>query len=481
MPYVPVTFPPGLYNNGTEYQSKGRWRDANLVRFYNGLIFPMFGSVKRSTSALTGKGRRIITWTDNSGTLHAAIGTHSKLYAMSATGVLTDITPAGFTTGTADSTVGTPEVSVWSLDMFGQYLVGCMNGDGVIYEWTLSGTATAVSGAPTANALVMTDEEFLFALGAAGVPRRVQWADQGSITTWTPASTNQAGSFDLRSQGRLMQGKRVAGGTLLFTDCEVFLAYYTRDVFVYGFKKLADGCGVVSRNCVAEFSGNAVWMGAQNFWFYNGYVQPLPCDVQGYVFGRMEYTSISQVSVSVDTLLGEVTWYYPSSSGTGEPDSYVTWNYQEWQRTGQHVWTYGSLGRLCASDRSSADDGVNGFKYVQAVSQSDGYVYDNQGDSTFSDGTPYLESGPIEIGNGDDLAYISQIIPDEITQGDVKVSFKTKFYPNGTETTSSSYTMTNPTPVRVAGRSFKVHFTSNSNNSWKIGNFRLAVQSGGKR
>lgn len=481
MPLIPLTFPPGLYNNGTEYQSKNRWRDANLVRFYNGLIFPMFGSVKRSTSSVTGKGRRIIAWTDNSGTLRAAIGTHSNLYAMSKAGVLTDITPSGFTTGTADSTISVPEVSVWSLDLFGQYPVGVMNGDNVIYQWTLSGLAAAAAGAPTANALVMTSERFLFALGAAGVPRRVQWADQASLTTWTPDSTNQAGSIDLQSTGRIMQGKRTWAKTLIFTDQEVFEAVYLANNDVYGFKLLAEGCGAVSRNCVAEFSGNMVWMGAQNFWLYNGYVQPLPCDVQNYVFSRMEYTSVSQISVCVDELLGSVRWYYPSVSGSGEPDSYVEWNYQEWMRTGAYVWTYGSLGRMCASDRSSADDGVNGFKYIQAVSQSDGAVYDQEGDSTFSDGTPYIESGPFELGEGDQIMHGRQVISDDVTQGDVTATFKTKFYPNGTEYTYGPYTIANPTSVRFSGRQAKVRFTSNSNNSWKLGNYRLEVVPGGKR
>lgn len=483
MPYVPLTFPPGLYNNGTEYQAKGRWHDANQIRFVQGRIAQRYGSVKRSTSAVTGKARRIIAWTDGSGTLRAAIGTHSKLYAMTAAGVLSDITPVGFTTGTADSTLLVPEVSVWSLDLFGQYLVGVMNGDGVIYEWTLSGAAAAAAGAPTANALVMTSESFLFALGAAGVPRRVQWADQASITTWTPDSTNQAGSFDLPSAGRIMQGKRTAAKTLIFTDAEVFEAVYLANNDVYGFKLLAEGCGVISRHCVAEFSGNCVWMGGQGFFLYNGFVQPLPCDVLGYVFSRMEYTSISQVTVSVDELLGEVTWYYPSNvagNTTGEPDSYVTWSYAEWQRTGQYVWSYGSVGRMCASDRSGAVDNVHGFKAVQAVSQADGFIYDHEGDTTFGDGTPYIESGPFELGEGDQIMYGRQVISDETTQGDVTATFKTKFYPEGTEYTYGPYTLTNPTPVRFTGRQAKVKFTAVSNN-FSLGNMRLEVVPGGKR
>ncbi len=195
MPYLPLEFPPGIYRNGTERQAKGRWYDGNQVRFYNGHALPRPSGAHRSTAAVTGKGRRIIGWRDSTLTRWCAVGTESHLYALGDDGVLHDITPSPFTTGTVDAPVdgsgfATGDVTMWSLDLFGQYLVGCTADDGNIYEWTLN-TATpaaVVTGSPpTARAIVMTDERFLFALGAAGVPRRVQWPDQASLTVWTPA------------------------------------------------------------------------------------------------------------------------------------------------------------------------------------------------------------------------------------------------------------------------------------------------------
>src|SRR5579871_5124357 len=103
MPFVPLEFPPGIYRNGTERQSKGRWYDCNFVRFYNGCIIPVPGSTKRSVSAITGKGRRVIVWRDNSLTRWCAVGTESHLYAMNYAGTLYDITPAGFVSGTANA------------------------------------------------------------------------------------------------------------------------------------------------------------------------------------------------------------------------------------------------------------------------------------------------------------------------------------------------------------------------------------------
>jgi len=105
MALIPLKIPPGVYRNGTEYQSAGRWYDANLVRWYENTLHPIGGWRKKSETALTGKCRGLLTWRDNGGTAWAAFGTNSKLYVMSGTtSVVKEITPTGFTSGLADAT-----------------------------------------------------------------------------------------------------------------------------------------------------------------------------------------------------------------------------------------------------------------------------------------------------------------------------------------------------------------------------------------
>ena len=41
----------------------------------------------------------------------------------------------------------------------------------------------------------------------------------------------------------------------------------------------------------------------------------------------------------------------------------------------------------------------------------------------------YAETGPISLGNGDNTMQVMQIIPDEVTQGDIEMYFKTRFHP----------------------------------------------------
>ncbi len=57
------------------------------------------------------------------------------------------------------------------MDTWGQYLIACSSKDGKIYEWQLNtaAKAAAITNAPVGNgAIVVTEERFLFALGAGG-------------------------------------------------------------------------------------------------------------------------------------------------------------------------------------------------------------------------------------------------------------------------------------------------------------------------
>ena len=285
MAYIPLKIPPGVYRNGTEYQSAGRYYDSSLVRWFEGTMRPVGGWRKRSTSQMTGACRGFINWRDNSGSRWIAAGTHSKLYAMNEAGTLKDITPSGFAPGSADAVakigygygpygsyaygVARPDTgtftaaTTWSLDTWGEYLVGCSSSDGKLYEWQLGFTtptlAAAIANAPTSNeAVLVTAERFVFALGAGGNPRKVQWCDQEDNTVWTPATDNLAGDFELATPGTLLAGKRVKGVNLLFTDVDVHTAQYVGAPFVYGFEKAGSGCGLISAQSVAAIDTAAI-------------------------------------------------------------------------------------------------------------------------------------------------------------------------------------------------------------------------------
>lgn len=502
----PLKLAPGVLRNGTEYASKGRYYDAWLVRWTDdGTLKPIGGWATRSSAAaLTGAARALQTWRDNNNNTWIQIGTHSHLYVQDRSGTVSDITPAGFVSGRADATAAggygqgnyqggsnyggpTPDNTLiqdatqWTLDTFGQNPVGVSPDDNKIYSWDLNTAhvATQLSNSPTCNAIVVTAERFVFALGA-GDNRTVQWCDQENDTSWTPSVTNQAGSFPLQTGGRLLCGKAVKGGTLLLTDIDAHLATYIGGTLIYAFDRVGTGCGAASRQAIAALGdGTAVWMGSSGFWLFNGYVQPLACDAADFVFANLNTQQISKVYCIRDAANSEVEWHFPTT--TTENDTVVVWNYKF------NYWNIGRKARTAGADR-----GV--FPYPIKV-DSAGLVYNHEFGFTYDGTFPYAEGGPLEfgsgfrpdlsgnfgIGQGDTVLYASWLLPDDKTLGDVTATFKTKFEPDDTEVVNGPNTLSARTAVRFCARQVKVRFTGAANDDWRVGVPRLDASAGGER
>jgi hypothetical protein len=488
---IDVSLPPGAFRNGTNYQASGRWYDVNRVRWRGKALLPIGGWRAKSGSTVSGKARAIITWRDNAKTIWAAIGTHTKLYAMTLGGAVSDITPAGFTAGEEDSSLaggfgsgsygtgpfGTPrpnvddvqEASAWTLDTLGQHLVACLEDDGRIHRWLLNTgvPAAPLAGAPTAAACFVTNEGAVVALAAGGEAKRVRWSDAEDPTSWTASATNTAGGISLQTYGTLRCGKRIRGANLVFTDLDVWTMTATFDQLVYGFERIGQACGVISKQAVAAIDEQAVWMGPDGFWLFNGSVAPLPCEVHDRVFGDLNSLQGAKVYAVRLAAFSEVWWFYPSA-GSIENDRYVSWNYA----TGD--WSFGELGRTCGTDKSV-------FLYPLMV-DAGGVIYEHEVAHVYSDGImPHAEGGPLQLGAGDQVMRAHALYPDEAVGGQVRARFKLRFEPNGAEGEAGPYTLSPKTDVRFTARQAALRLEGVAPADWRVGAFRLDVTPAGLR
>lgn len=490
---IPIEIPPGVVRLGTDYQSGGRWYNTNLVRWTEGGIMqPVGGWQQRGTTSVSGKCRGLLTWRDNSNDRYIALGTHTGLYVMNEGASLYNITPAGYVAGAADATInqgygggffgsgfyGTPRINntsvtpatTWTLDNWGQNLIACTASDGKIYEWSLNtaNPAVAVTNAPVGNrSAVVTSERFLFALGAGGNGRKVQWSDQENNTVWTATPTNQAGDILLETQGSIVCGKRVRGQTVIWTDVDVHTATYQGPPYVYGFERIGSGCGVVSSQAVAVVDARAFWMGANGFWIYDGYVKPVECSVQDYVFKDINRFQASKVYAVHNSSFSEIWWFYPSE-GSNEIDRYVGLNYRDGS------WIIGQLARTAGTGQ-----GVYPFPIMIGT---DGTVYDHEIGLNYGGATVFAEAAPLEIGNGDRLVVAKQLIPDEKTAGDIQVTFKTKLAPDDSTERTYSYTISDKyVPVRFTGRQVAIRVTGARLADWRWGKPRIDAIEGSAR
>jgi len=494
MPLIPLQIAPGIVKNGTEFQQTNSWSDGNLVRWNESAMQPVKGWRKRSLTAMSGVCRKLITYIDNSvpGVRNTLAGTNTHLYAIQSAGQVHNITPANFTTGDADaalnlawgaSTWGSYEFGTlrpdtgnydfcdtWSIAPWGEYAVACATSDGKIYQWAnnVANVATVLSNAPTqCRAICVTDERFVFALGAGSEHDRVEWCDQENNNVWAASSTNQAGGQHLTSSGQLISGHPLRGETLLLTTTDCHVARYTGPPFVYSFQRVGDGCGSVSANGCVVADNLAAWVGLNQFHIYSGgSVTTLKSTVGDYFFSDLNLAQRSKIYGVLNSEYNEIWWFYPSGDSL-ENNKYVSYNYRD------NHWSIGSLARTAGSDA-----GVFIFPQMVGV---DGYVYEHEVGYGYDDAEVYLQSGPIELGNGDQIMKCTSLIPDEKTQGDVTATFKTRLYPNGAETSHGPFTMANPTSVRFQGRQVSMRIDANINTDWRVGTMRLNAVAGGRR
>jgi hypothetical protein len=188
--------------------------------------------------------------------------------------------------------------------------------------------------------------------------------------------------------------------------------------------------------------------------------------VSDYVFRNMNASQQSKVYAVHNSQFGEVWWFYPSAT-SNEIDSYVLYNYREGH------WSIGLLPRSSGTGPGAFDKplmmGVDGYLYEHEV----GLVQDEE--------NVFAESGPVQIGAGDDVMSVREVIPDELNQGDVELMFSTKFYPNGDETEFGPFSTANPTLARFTGRQIKMRIKQTRPDSWRVGTMRLDAVAGGRR
>ena len=374
----------------------------------------------------------------------------------------------------------------WTLDNFGNYGLYCPK-DGPLYVWNPSAptTITTVTTAPLLNTgmLVAMPQAQVVCYGAeaAGAqdPLLLRWSAAGSYQDFTAASTNQAGSLRL-SRGSYIVGAVQSPQTILiWTDTDMWSMQYIGPPLVYGFSILGSGCGLIAQKARAILGGTTYWMSQKQFFsFDGGGVRPIPCAVWDEIFPNLYSGSEDKTCAAANSQFNEVAFYYASASGTGEIDSYVKLN------ATSGLWDYGSLTRTAWIDQSVFGNpiGADGNKRLQQHETG----YDADGDAM--EGV-FATTGYIDLGDGTDIIFIDQIIPDLKwfgEDGSVNVTLYAVQYPGGPVETLGPYSITDTTQyisLRMRARqiAFRIDWAETEGFSARLGATRFNAAAAGKR
>ena len=395
----------------------------------------------------------------------------------------------------------------WALDTWGEDVLA-LRFDGGLYYWDTSAglssnlaATTNVSGSPTKSRFMMVsgDDRHVICFGTEttiGTTSTqdnmfIRWSDQESTTDWTPTSTNTAGSQRLTDGNIINTAVRSRGAILVYTDSALYQMQFVGPPFTFGFKQLGSNCGAVGIHSAIDISGITFWMGTDSFFQFDGAVKKLPCSVQDYVFDDINNNALGDVFCAANTDFNEVIWFYPSKNSL-QIDRHVTYNYAE------QLWYTGSLARSSWADRGvysnpygaefDSDDTTATITTIYGNKEGRTFVYAHEEgvNAAGSAMTSYIESGDIDIGDGDQFISVSRFIPDFKNQvGNVDLTVKSRPYPTASQTSHGPYeitTITTKQDTRIRGRQLALRVSSDAvDDKWRSGTLRVDGKADGAR
>jgi len=411
--------------------------------------------------------------------------------------------------GIAAVTGTTREIRTWSHDNFGEDLL-INPRDGAVYRWdktnglsTRAVELSTISGAenvPTiAKQVLVSDQGHVFAFGANTYatttqdPLLVRFSSFDNPLVYTVSATTSAGFLSIGSGSEFVQAVKTKREILVFTDISLHTLRYLGAPLYYGIEQIASNITIMGPQAAVATQDFVFWMGKDNFYVYAGGTQTLPCTVKDKVFLDFNSQQADKVVAGINSEYTEVIWFYPSETnslnngGTGDIDKYVVYNY------GQKIWYFGTLSRTAWLDR-----GIRTFP----IAASSSYLFNHETgyDDDGSAMTSFIESAPMDIGDGDKFSLIQKVIPDLTFEGSVNQStpaanftIKARNEPgedygntsSGTATrtaTSPVELFTNQIDLRARGRSFALRVDSSATGmKWKLGTPRVNIRPDGRR
>tara|TARA_R100000278_G_scaffold62567_1_gene50637 strand:+ start:75 stop:1232 length:1158 start_codon:yes stop_codon:yes gene_type:complete len=381
--------------------------------------------------------------------------------------------------------------------------------DGGIYYWDETNTlstrgvdittlAGSISAPTVAKQILVSDRDrHIIAFGCdteanPGVqdPLAIRFSSQESLTDWAATATNTAGELRLGSGSEIVTALETRQQILVFTDTTLYSMQFLGPPFIFGTNSLSENITIAGPNAAIAVDDNVYWMGRAEFYVYSGAVQRLPCLVRDFIFSDINEEQLDKINAALNTEHSEIWWYYPSANSS-EVNRYVVFNYQE------QVWYYGSFGRTAWIDR-----GIFDFPFA---ANADGYIYEHE--IGFDDGTTnpttainaYIQSSPIDIGDGEQFMLLRKMIPDVDFRDstallpDVDITLDVKNVPDGTYSKTETDTFVKTQAASVSARTEQLYFRLRGRQmrfkiasddlgvTWRLGSPRLDIRSDGRR
>ena len=361
------------------------------------------------------------------------------------------------------------QLRLWSQANFGEFLVFNPRG-GSLYLWRPDANPSVYNRgvllSPSSAGVYETDAEcpttcnhvdvsdasrFVIAFGcddyASTVldPMLVRWSDQEDYTTWTPAITNQAGSYRLSRGSEIVTAVQTRQEFLVLTDAAAYSMQFLGAPYVWGFQLLADNISVMSPRAAVTAGGMTFWMGADKFYVHTGRVETLPCSIWSYVFDDLDRDQAYQVFAGTNEGFSEIWWFY-CSKGSTTVDKYIIFNYLE------STWAYGSLARTAWLDTPLRQQPVACGYDGQLINHEVG-----TDDATTNPPSPivsFVQAADVNIQDGQHYGFVWRIVPDLTFDGSTAGNPTVDFTVRPRRNPGSDYGPAEASPTVTSGNNY---------------------------
>ena len=386
----------------------------------------------------------------------------------------------------------TTGLRIYTQDNFGEDLILCPRGGELFFWRENNGVSTRAfkisdfsTSVPLRNRQVMvTSDRHVLSFGTTPVGSTaldrllIRFSSQENAFDWNPTATNPAGDLRVEDGSTIVQAIKTRREIIVLTDTSVHSMQFIGPPFTFGINRISSNTTAISPMGAVAVEDAVFWMGKNRFYVYEGRVQPIPCTVRDHVFNDLNEDAFEKVVAGVNSEFGEVFWFYPSASVT-ENDKYVVYNYE------QKIWYVGAFGRSAWIDK-----GI--YEYPMASIATLVYNHEKTNDDDGTAMTSFIESSPIDIGDGENFTFVQRLIPDiSFNNSETDAVNQAVFTIKGERFPGTGYVTSktvnvgdNATQsfVRVRGRSFGVRIeSSNSLMNWRLGSPRVEIVQDGKR
>ena len=403
--------------------------------------------------------------------------------------------------GSATSIASGGQLRLYSQDNFGEDLLFNPRGGGIYYWDESSGTSaravniTTLGGASDApvvalQVMVSDIDQHVIAFGTNPIgssnidPLFVRFSDQENVADWTPRATNTAGGVRINSGSQIIGAVQARQEILIFTDASIHSMRFSGAPFTFQFQTLSTDVSMISPKAAVNARGSVYFMDKGNFYVYNGSVQPLPCSVKDHVYSNLNTDQEFKIFAAENNAFSEVTWFYPIGTGNTEITNYVTFNYAE------NLWSVGTLDRGAWTDASTRTKPLASTVFDGNTDQNYLYSHEVGHDDDGQAITAFVESGDLEIGDGERFMMLNRIIPDFSFSGvtgdaSMDLTIKGSNYPLETPSTLATATVTNNTQasdIRARARHTVIRVESSGvGYGWRLGGLRFDMRQDGRR